>query len=57
MIPDHVFTAAMHADLERRVHEISRADLKTFGEIGKLEWVLAVIGFVVVPLIAWWWFG
>jgi hypothetical protein len=57
MIPDPVLTAAMHADLERRVREIARADSKAPGQLGQLEWVLAVIGFVVVPLLMWWWFG
>jgi uncharacterized protein (UPF0218 family) len=47
---------AMRADLERRVGEISRADSRTFGQIGVAEWALAAVGFVVVPLVLWWWF-
>ena len=56
-IPDHVLAAAMHADLERRVREVSRAEADSFGSLGKVEWTLAVLAFVVLPLLAWWWFG
>jgi hypothetical protein len=57
VIPDHVLAAAIRADLERRVREISRADAGTFGRLSAREWALAVFGFVILPLVSWWWFG
>jgi hypothetical protein len=57
MTPDDQLAAAMRADLERRVREISRTDARVFGQIGPVEWTLAMIGFVVLPLALWWWLG
>ena len=57
MLRDDALGSAMRADLERRVAEISRAESGTFGRIGGVEWALAVLMFVVVPLVLWWVFA
>lgn len=40
---------ALVADLERRINDLTRADESEFGHFTSTDWVLCVVGFVVLP--------
>ncbi len=45
------------AELERRIRELERLDDASFGRFTRLDWWICVLGAVVAPLAALWWFA
>ena len=45
------------AELERRIAELERLDDAAFGHFTARDWWVCVIGAVVVPAAALWWFA
>jgi len=44
-------------DLERRVDELEALDDSDVGSFTALDWFFCIAGFVVIPVIALWWFA
>lgn len=44
-------------ELRRRIEELEAADEATFGRFTVWDWVACVVGAVVLPLAAAWWFA
>jgi len=44
-------------ELRRRIRELEAADEGEFGSFGHGDWWLCILGGVVLPLVAAWWFA
>lgn len=44
-------------ELRRRIEELEAEDEATFGRFTSWDWVACVVGAVVLPLAAVWWFA
>lgn len=53
----HEDRAAIVADLERRIEELESLDDAAFGEFTRVDWVLCILGALVVPYAIYLWFG
>jgi hypothetical protein len=49
---DAAYTWALHAELDRRLDEISRCDDRVFGRMGRIDVVVSTTLFVVLPIVA-----
>ena len=44
-------------ELERRIEALEELDESAFGTFTRLDWLICVLGSLVVPSLALWWFG
>jgi len=44
-------------DLERRIKEIEAIDSAELGSFGTWDWIICVLGAVIIPAAALWWFA
>jgi hypothetical protein len=44
-------------DLERRIEELEAIDSAQLGSFGTWDWIICVLGAVIVPAAALWWFA
>jgi hypothetical protein len=44
-------------DLERRIEEIESIDSAQLGNFTNWDWIICVLGAVIVPVAALWWFA
>lgn len=43
-------------DLERRIEELEAIDSASFGAFTTWDWVVCVVGGLIIPILALWWF-
>ncbi len=53
---NHDDRPAIVADLERRIEELESLDESEFGEFTRVDWVLCILGALVLPYALYLWF-
>jgi hypothetical protein len=44
-------------ELKRRIEQLEALDEDAFGSFGGVDWLLCVLGAVILPILAVWWFA
>ena len=57
MMNDHDPQQTLVESLERRIDEIDSLDESSFGAFSSVDWILCVVGAVILPLLAVIWFA
>jgi hypothetical protein len=55
--PDRAARELRVEDLERRIEEIEAIDEAQLGDFTSWDWIICVLGAVIVPVAALWWFA